>query len=533
MGIRPRYGFLLLVLLITSGLPLRAQQGFYVPQSAQIFFTGDSSSIFSNVIIKGNMGVGRLATVNFLGQRWENDPGARITDESEAGTGINGEGGWVRFLSNLYQQQLFGGYNAATGQGPSFGRFKLDNPLGVQLINSNARSRNAFDFHRGRLYLEEYIWVLGNGNPGILTGYDSSRYFVTGNAVDKGLLLRENIRRTDGLVIFPLGTKDHAYTPAALQHYSDRGDDFFATVFDSVRTQAVSGNTRVIESVNKTWQLGRRYYPNEDSIRLVLQHREEDEGGYFSLMRNQAYVSQFINGNWDTTATPLPGGNGYLTSSSPLLQSHTNERGFGSTFSGSSFFTKLTGQPNRTPETRLWFNAYRIDPDRVRVYWNTNPEINVRSFVVERRLSPETDFAPVGSVPSQAPGGYSFSRLAYETADLNSYTGVSYYRLRIINHDASFWYSDTVAVTGKPGMYSIMIWPNPSTGHFQLTIHKTLPAKSVIIWNAVGQLLRREDVNGRNIIPLHIPIQGTYFVGIMLTTGEIIDTKKVVIAGSQ
>lgn len=530
MKLRQRYRLLLLLLIIVSGLPLRAQQGFYVPPSAQVFFKGDSSAIFSNVILYGNLGVGRLATVSFLGQTWQNDPGARITDESDNGTGVEGEGGWIRFLNNTYRQQLIGGYNAATRQGPSFGRFQLDNPYGLQLINGNVRSRNAFDFHRGRVYLEEHTWVLGNNNPGILTGYDSSRYFVTGNAVDKGLLLRENIRRPDGLVAFPLGSKDYAYTPAAIQNYSDRGDDFFATVFDSVRAQAVSGNMRVLESVNKTWQLGRRHFPGEDSVQLILQHRREDEGGYYSLMRDKAYVSQFANGVWDTTGNPVPGGGGYITSGTVLANSYTNERGFGRAFSNSSFYTKLTGQPARTPETRLWFNAYRIDADRVRVYWHTNPEINVQSFIVERRLSTETHFIPVGSLPSQAPGGYSFNQLSYETADPNSYTGISYYRLRILNHDASFWYSDTVAVTGKPGMYSIMLWPNPSSGHFQITIHKTLPAKTVIIWNAVGQLIRREEVNGRNVIPLYIPIQGTYFVGVMLSTGEIIETKKVVIA---
>jgi len=285
-----------------------------------------------------------------------------------------------------------------------------------------------------------------------------------------------------------------------------------------------------MESVNKTWQLGRRNYPGEDSIRLVVQHREQDEGGYYTQMRDKAYVSQFVNGRWDTTANPAPGSGGYITSSSVITNSYTNERGFGFTFSNSSFFTKLTGQPTHTPETKLRFNAYRIDADRVSVYWHTNPEINVQSFVVERRLSPESNFTPVGSLPSQAPGGYSFNQLSYQTVDLNSYTGISYYRLRIINHDASFWYSDTVAVTGKPGLYSILLWPNPSSGHFQVTINNELHAKSLIIWNAAGQLIRREEVNGRNVIPLYLPIQGTYFVGALRVNGELIETKKVVIA---
>ncbi|RYY59662.1 MAG: hypothetical protein EOO05_12570, partial [Chitinophagaceae bacterium] len=81
--------------LLVLGIPARssAQKGFYVPKGGKVFFTGDTSTIFSNVINNGNLGIDKKATVNFKAGTWENDPAAKITDASSGGTGTTGEGG--------------------------------------------------------------------------------------------------------------------------------------------------------------------------------------------------------------------------------------------------------------------------------------------------------------------------------------------------------------------------------------------------------------------------------------------------------
>ncbi|HEX2846534.1 MAG TPA: hypothetical protein VHN59_08295, partial [Chitinophagaceae bacterium] len=93
-------------------LKATAQQGFYVPATGKIFFIGDSATIFSNVTNQGNLGIGKNAIVNFSGKSWNNSYQSRITDNSNNGTGITGEGGWLRFISDTVRQQISGGYNA-------------------------------------------------------------------------------------------------------------------------------------------------------------------------------------------------------------------------------------------------------------------------------------------------------------------------------------------------------------------------------------------------------------------------------------
>lgn len=525
-----RYIFFVTGVLFLYISPVIAQSGFYVPKKGKIFFTGDTATIFSDVVNQGNLGLAKNAVVNFAGKTWENDPESLITDESNGGDGTTGTGGWVRFLSQSFRQQLIGGYNVATRTGPAFSRFRIENNLGVELFQSNAKVRKEFNFSSGHVYLQTNIMVVGDNDPGKINGYDSLKYFVTGNNPGGGLLLRENINRSNGQVVFPVGGRENSYTPAAIRSLSSQGDDYYVNVFDSVKSGMFTGNNLLNESINKTWQIGKRWRPDLDEVEVALQHLNADEGAGFTLNRRNAYVAQFTRGSWDTGYPQYSPVAGYLTSGTALANSGINNRIFNATLSGSSYFTKLTGKGDTT-KTRLWFNAYRLDTGNVKVYWNTNPEINVKYFVVQRRLSNETSFTSRDTVLSLASGGYSISNLSYTTNDANNYKGISFYRLRIVDFANNGYYSDTVAVGNKPGIYSILLWPNPTPNIFFISIHKNLHVKAIVIYNVLGQKMMQEDVNGRTFIQMQGLIPGTYFVSFVLTTGTIIETKKLIVAG--
>src|SRR4051812_13204416 len=118
-----RYGHIILFLLALIGcsVMVSGQSGVYIPQKGKVYFAGDTATIFSNVINKGQLGINKNAVVNFKASRWENDPLALVTDESNNGNGTTGMGGTLRFLrpdtSFPGQQLLIGGYNAATHSG--------------------------------------------------------------------------------------------------------------------------------------------------------------------------------------------------------------------------------------------------------------------------------------------------------------------------------------------------------------------------------------------------------------------------------
>lgn len=524
------YKIVLFVLAAGLSATTQAQKGFYVPKGGKIFFAGDTATIFSNVINGGNVGIGKPATVNFKAETWENDPSSKITDAGANGSGTTGEGGWVSFMSDSGRQQILGGYNAATRTGATFTKVKVDNKDGVELKNGSAKIRNGVDFKKGHFYLNDQVLVVGNGNPGSITGYDSSHYFVTGNKASNGLLLREQLTKDDGIVVFPVGSKENAYSPAAIRVRIRQKSDYYVGVSDSVNANALDNTKLVSQTVNKTWQIGKYGSANAEESDIFLEHQVKDEGEYFSQNRDQAYIAQFASDHWDVGYPQRTPAAGTLTTGNADPLHGLNSRNFNNLDATDHYYTKFTDK-NKVAKTKLWFNAYRVDSGLVRVYWKTNPEINIRSFVVERRFSNETSFYAVGSLPSRANAGYSVTDLNYEMFDPNAYKGVTFYRLRMIGYDNTVSYSQEVPVGPQFGMYEILLWPNPAVSWFNIGIPSVVPAKTIIVYNVLGQKLREEKVMGRTVVQMTGLLPGTYFISIISTTNHLIETKKLVVAG--
>ncbi len=74
--------------------------------------------------------------------------------------------------------------------------------------------------------------------------------------------------------------------------------------------------------------------------------------------------------------------------------------------------------------------------------WSTASEINNDYFVVERSRN-AVNFFEVGRIEG---AGDSNVQLNYQLLDRDPYTGLSYYRLKQVDYDGAFTYSETVAV---------------------------------------------------------------------------------------
>jgi len=523
---------IILLLTIACCFNAQAQQGFYVPKKGKIYFSGDTATIFSNVVNQGNLGVDKKAVVNFKGKKWTNDAGALITDEGNQGKDASGVGGVVRFNgTDSGRQQIDGGYNAVTHSGAAFANLDIQNAYGVELTGSTTKVRNSLHFSTGNVYLQNNTLVIGDGTPGSITGYDSIHYIITGSA-GTGLLVRENIRNRDSWVIFPIGASDNAYTPVAIRSHSRQGDDYHVRVSDGVKKDLFTGDELKEQGVSKIWEIGKRNYPNSGEADIALQHLVADEGSLFKANRRYSYVSQYTGNGWDTSypqVYPIPG---TITSGAALTNSAVNTRAFSGKITSASYFTKFTGKGDTTGAfTHVWLNGYRLDYNNVNVSWTTQPEVNIKYFVVERRLSNESTFKNRDSLASKAVNGYSSTYLNYTLNDANNYTGISYYRLRLVDYNGDMAYSNTVAVGGKPGGFQMLLWPNPTARHFYVGVNGAGSVKYVVIWNVLGQMIHREPVNDRNIIPLSLWLPGNYLVGFISTGGQLLETKKLVITG--
>lgn len=391
--------------------------------------------------------------------------------------------------------------------------------------------RKELQFVEGVLYVKDNILLVGDENPGIISGYDSLHYVVTDNGGTEGYLLREGIADKDGRVVFPVGAKRNAYTPLGIHSKSSRPDNFYVNVEDGVKKELFRTDLSK-EGVNKTWQVGKQLRPGQDNVEITLQHINGDEGSTFTSNKENAYVSHYLQKLWDAGSPQSQPGTGTLTTGAVEIKSGVNSRTFSGLVSANSYFTKLTGKGDTSSKkTILRFNGYCLDVNSVRVYWNTNPETDNRYFVVQRRLSNEAGYKNIDTVLTLSVNGISLNDLNYEIKDNNNYNGLSFYRLILVDRSNKSTFSNIIAIAPAPGKYKLLLWPNPTPDKFFVGLNGEVNVKTIVVWNAIGQRLRQVNVNGRSIIEISGLMPGTYMVSFVSSVNQIIETKKVIVTG--
>ncbi len=132
------------------------------------------------------------------------------------------------------------------------------------------------------------------------------------------------------------------------------------------------------------------------------------------------------------------------------------------------------------------FNATLIGK-KVGISWQTAFEASNDYFIVEKSVD-QTDWAQVAILKA---AGNSSSPKNYSTVDYFPYNGVSYYRLKQINIDGTYSYSETRNIKmDKAKNAFVVIYPNPASG--QVTIKgDAAELSTMMIYNMAGQ-----DVTG-------------------------------------
>ena len=132
---------------------------------------------------------------------------------------------------------------------------------------------------------------------------------------------------------------------------------------------------------------------------------------------------------------------------------------------GNSTLWTVSSQSQPLPVILTSFTA-RQEESTVHLTWSTASEINSDYFQIER--SPDgTDFK---TLSRQTAAGDSQQELTYRYADegaANRFSGTLYYRLKMVDFDGSFEYSDitAVALNQRPGL---RVYANRATGEIKL-----------------------------------------------------------------
>jgi len=124
--------------------------------------------------------------------------------------------------------------------------------------------------------------------------------------------------------------------------------------------------------------------------------------------------------------------------------------------------------------------------------WVSVNELNVKQYEVERAAD-GIHFEKIGTVMANGK-----SQNEYTFEDINLIEPMYYYRLKIIDHDMNFTYSQWVLILTEKAT-DIVLFPNPATDH--CTIYTSQLTKLKLL-NTVGKTLRVFDVQGSYILDL-------------------------------
>ena len=163
--------------------------------------------------------------------------------------------------------------------------------------------------------------------------------------------------------------------------------------------------------------------------------------------------------------------------------------------------------------------------------WKTAMEINNKGFAIERSLD-GNKFDVIGFVNSKSSDGNSNSELRYQFTDANPVGKTQYYRLKQIDHNEDYSYSDIV-VLKQAGryVYSDGVYPNPVASEVNLKVHASSPARSNMeVFDMSGRLVASKFIQletGANKVqlPVNHLKSGTYFLRFNFIDGSVLSDK--------
>lgn len=161
----------------------------------------------------------------------------------------------------------------------------------------------------------------------------------------------------------------------------------------------------------------------------------------------------------------------------------------------------------------------------VQLQWHTATETNNKLFVVERSTN-NHEFIPITQIKATNINNSSYTYTYKPTR--NEQQETLYYRLKQIDFDGKYSYSEVKKVEFKIQNLKFNIFPNPAKDY--ITIKSEEGIKEVKLLNTLGQVVRQQNCSNatKSLLWRVGEAKGFYMLQVITTMGEVWNEKLVV-----
>ncbi|MFY0673370.1 MAG: hypothetical protein JXQ87_08190 [Bacteroidia bacterium] len=313
--------------------------------------------------------------------------------------------------------------------------------------NSNIELSGNFNL-QSELKLTSGHLVCGNYNLTIddsvtITGGSSSSYIrINGTG-------RVKTKVGSDPVTLPIGR--NPYLPIIIDDGGDR--EYTVGISENVYANPVTQSTQQTTNVvGETWSIQSSAAQNNVSVTLQWNAAEEETG----FNRSSSYLSFWVNGvstSWDVGTSMSASGSGPY-SLTRTVNFSTNLFYFGVGSAGSALPVEFT----------YFYAKWQTEGESVILDWQTAMEENNSHFEIERSIDGQT-WEQIGTVAGQ---GSTFDISDYQFIDNglpitnNSSLITIYYRLKQVDYDGEFDYSEIEVLRIHNMTNDFTAFPNPS-----------------------------------------------------------------------
>lgn len=325
--------------------------------------------------------------------------------------------------------------------------------------------------------------------------------------------------------VFPTGDDD-VYAPIEISALTDPNDQITVQYYydpPPIREEGLATGLDHISGI-EYWDLTQESGTTTPEVTLYWEDAQRSGMDDLSSLTVAFYDStsrQWIDlGNGGTTGGVGEGVSGTIISAAadPPPIREEGRVTFGATVSGS----------NSLPVELMMFKATPEGGDVI-LEWMTGEEINMDHFMVERGMD-GANFKPLSK--KDAKGVINRTQNYYESIDEHPMVGRSYYRIKMVEEDGSFTYSNVSMVnfslTGQ-----VMVYPNPVFDIIHVNYGDEIDEEVIIeIFNQQGQVIYRgkhEMMEGELMLSaprLNISVPGSYILSVY--TGEGVQSFKFI-----